>query len=671
MSFTDDKELQEYRDIMQPPEAVEFEDGFNWKAIAGAILLGFIVNPATDYLSLVIGNDANIGGAMKWVLVILFAEIAKRSFTQLKSQELYVLHFMSGAVLADPFTGYLFKQFMVQSEYVQGLGLAAELPSWAFPSAQSIQDAGQTILFNGAWMPVIALTMFSLIFSRFENYGLGYVLYRMVSDVEKLPFPFAPVNAAGIVALSTDRGAESNWRWRCFTIGGAIGIFWGIIFIGVPMVTEAILPKRVELIPLIFIDFTPEIGRVLPAVPFTIVLNLGAFLAGMIVPFWSVVGSFVGLVVTWIANPLLFEAGVLRSWVPGMSFVDTSFNNHIDFYLAFGLGLTLAVTFSNFFIFGATVLRNRMNLRGRELNHRKTFSEQLSEDWKVLVTNNKGRGDFSIFIALTIYFVTTFSWIALGVYLIGPTYPWLIMIFYAVVYTPLISYATAKLEGICGQAVNIPYLRELTIMMSGHAKADIWFAPMPISNMGPETVGFRVLELTGTKIKSQVKTILLTLPIIVIASLLTSEILWRMAPIPSSAYPWTEKMWEFQLRNMCVIYTATLEGGSQFIEAMNMEYAMWGAVSGSVLFALLSLLGLPVMLIYGAVWGLSQSNPGSLFCTMIGAALGRYYFKRKFKDMWLKYMVVIMAGFGCGMGVTSMIAMAFNVITRMLRPTLW
>jgi hypothetical protein len=245
------------------------------------------------------------------------------------------------------------------------------------------------------------------------------------------------------------------------------------------------------------------------------------------------------------------------------------------------------------------------------------------------------------------------------------------MIFYAVVYTPLISYATAKLEGICGQAVNIPYLRELTIMMSGHAKADIWFAPMPISNMGPETVGFRVLELTGTKIKSQVKTILLTLPIIVIASLLTSEILWRMAPIPSSAYPWTEKMWELQLRNMCVIYTATLEGGSQFIEAMNMEYAMWGAVSGSVLFALLSLLGLPVMLIYGAVWGLSQSNPGSLFCTMIGAALGRYYFKRKFKDMWLKYMVVIMAGFGCGMGVTSMIAMAFNVITRMLRPTLW
>ena len=97
MSFIDDKELNEYRNIMKPPKATRFEDGFSWKTVAGAIFLGFLVNPATDYLSLVIGNDANIGGAMKWVLVILFAEIAKRSFTSLRSQELYTLHFMAGA----------------------------------------------------------------------------------------------------------------------------------------------------------------------------------------------------------------------------------------------------------------------------------------------------------------------------------------------------------------------------------------------------------------------------------------------------------------------------------------------------------------------------------------------------------------------------------------------
>jgi len=76
-------------------------------------------------------------------------------------------------------------------------------------------------------------------------------------------------------------------------------------------------------------------------------------------------------------------------------------------------------------------------------------------------------------------------------------------------------------------------------------------------------------------------------------------------------------------------------------------------------------------LVYGAVWGLNQSNPGALFCTMAGACTAKFYFKRIYKDMWLKYMMVVMAGFGCGMGVTSMISMAFNVISRMLKPTLW
>jgi len=671
MGFADDKELKEYRDVMKPPDVDGFEDGFNWKAVVGALFLGFIVNPATDYLSLVIGNDAHLGGAMKWVMVIFFAEIAKRSFTKLKTQELYVLHYMVGAALADPFKGYLFKQFMAQSEYVQGLGLAAHLPSWAFPSTEAIQAAGRTLI-TEAWLPVIGITVFGMLVSRIDNYGLGYVLYRLASDVEKLPFPFAPMRAAGIVALAEGKEDEVSWRQRCFAIGGMMGVVWGIVYICVPMITQVLLPKRVELIPLIFIDFTPQIGKVLPAVPFNLVLNFGAFLSGMIVPWWGVVGSFVGLLITWMANPILQKMGVLSTWRPEMSFIDTVFVNNIDFYLSFGIGLTLAVTFSKLVISGSMSLKNLfVKPKDTELTHKESWWDGIKEGWRILITNNKARGDFSIFGAIAIYLGSTFSWIVLGYVLIGPRYPWMIMTFYALVYTPLISYATAKLEGVCGQAVNVPYLKELTILLTGYKGAKIWFAPMPIQNLGAETVGFRVLELTGTKIISQVKTLLLTVPIVIIASFATSEILWRMAPIPSAAYPWTERMWELQLRQRCIMLTSTLEGGSQFLEAIHFEYAGWGLVAGTTMFSVLSVLGLPVMLVFGAVWGLNQSNPGALFCTMAGACLAKFYFKRKYKDRWLKYMMVVMAGFGCGMGVTSMISMAFSVISRMLKPTLW
>ncbi len=670
MSFTDDKELKEYRDIMKPPEAEGFEDGYNWKAVAGALFLGFIVNPATDYLSLVVGNDASIGGSMKWVLIIFFSEIAKRSFSKLKTQELYVLHYMVGAALADPFSGYLFKQYMAQSEYVQGLGLAAELPAWAFPSAASIQEAGRT-LFTTAWLPITALTIFGMVVSRIDNYGLGYVLYRLASDVEKLPFPFAPMSAAGIVALSEGKDDKEKWRQRCFAIGGMLGVVWGIVYICVPMITQVLLPQRIELIPLVFIDFTPQVGSVLEAVPFNLVLNFGAFLSGMIVPWWGVVGSFIGLVITWIANPILQKTGVLSTWEPEMSFIDTIFVNNIDFYLSFGIGLTLAVTFSKLAISGSMTIKNLfIKPKKEETLHQKKWTESIKEGWKILITNNTARGDFSVFGAFGIYLASTFSWIVLGLYLIDG-YPWMILTFYALVYTPIISYATAKLEGVCGQAVNIPYLKELTILLTGHKGADIWFAPMPIQNLGAETVGFRVLELTGTKIISQIKTLALTLPIVVVASFFTSEILWRMAPIPSSAYPWTERMWELDLRNKCLMLTSTLEGGSQFLEAIHFEYTGWGLVAGLCTFTGLNALGLPIMLVFGAVWGLNQSNPGALFCTFAGACIAKFYFKKKYKDMWLKYMMVVMAGFGCGMGVTSMIAMSFNVISTMLKPTLW
>lgn len=670
MSWADDKELNEYRNIMKPPDISGFEDGFSWKTVVGALLLGFIVNPATDYLVLIIGNDAQIGDAMKWVLVILFAEIAKRSFTQLKSQELYTLHFMAGAVLADPFHGFLFKQYVAQSEYVQGLGLAADLPSWAFPSAASIEMHGRT-LFTEAWIPVVAITLFGVMISRIDNYGLGYVLYRMVNDVEKLPFPFAPVGAAGIVALSTDRGDETTWRWRCFSIGGVLGIVWGLLYICVPMISQAVLPKRIELIPMVFIDFTPQIGRVLPAVPFNLQIDFMAFLAGMIMPFWSVVGSFLGVVMTFIGNPILQHHGILSSWRPEMGFVDTMFTNHIDFYLAFGIGLTLAVTFSQFFVILAGWLKNLFLPRAKEVRHGPSMGERMRDTWRILVRGNAARGDFSIFVAIGIYVGSTAAWVLLGVYLIGDAYPWQIMVFYASVYTPLISYATAKLEGICGRAVTIPYLKEITILLTGYKGADIWFAPMPIQNLGSETVGFRVLELTGTKIKSQVKTLILVIPIILIASFFTSELLWRMAPVPSGAYPYTEMMWELKLRQFCLMITSTQEGGSQFLEAMNLDYALWGFGSGAFLFAALSMMGMPIMLIFGAVWGLAQSNPGAIFFTMLGAAARKLYFERKYKDMWLKYMTAIMAGFGCGMGLTSMISLSFNVISRMLSPTLW
>ena len=63
--YTQDKELEQYRSLMEPPE--HFEDGFTWKTVVGAVFLGMLIMPGSMYLSLVVGPEANMDTAARWV----------------------------------------------------------------------------------------------------------------------------------------------------------------------------------------------------------------------------------------------------------------------------------------------------------------------------------------------------------------------------------------------------------------------------------------------------------------------------------------------------------------------------------------------------------------------------------------------------------------------------
>ncbi|MCF7855517.1 MAG: hypothetical protein K9N51_12015 [Candidatus Pacebacteria bacterium] len=295
---------------------------------------------------------------------------------------------------------------------------------------------------------------------------------------------------------------------------------------------------------------------------------------------------------------------------------------------------------------------------------------RIKDGWKRLVTNNIERGDFSIFIALGIYACTSTLWISVSTYLI-PGFPWPFFVFYAAVYTPLLSYATAKLEGLCGQALTIPMVREATYILSGYNGVKIWFAPAPLYNYGVATVEFRIMELTGTKIWSQIKTQFITVPVVLVSMVLFSQLMWHMADVPSDAYPFAQKMWELRAKNLCLTYSATMEGGSLFMEAWKWRWFGWGLGMGTFAYVILSLFGLPTLLVFGLVRGLSQGSPSHVTFELIGALLGRFYFRRKFGDMWLKFSPVLLAGFSCGMGLIGMVAVSFTILTKMMAPLIY
>src|SRR6185436_5571015 len=98
--------------------------------------------------------------------------------------------------------------------------------------------------------------------------------------------------------------------------------------------SSAILSEPLGFFAFPFQDFTSNIEDFLPAVPIVIAFDLGLLISGMVLPFWAMVGSFAGLCVAIVMNPILYRSGVIRSWVPGLGAMRTIQANTLDFYFS-------------------------------------------------------------------------------------------------------------------------------------------------------------------------------------------------------------------------------------------------------------------------------------------------------------------------------------------------
>ncbi|MGH7213207.1 MAG: peptide transporter, partial [Tepidisphaeraceae bacterium] len=601
--------------------------------------------------------------------IILFIEVARRAFTTLKRPEIYVLYYMAGASLigSGPGAGLIWNQFIVQSESFKQMGLADKIPTWVTPSSPDV--LGLRTFFHPAWYTPIGLLILGMFLQRLDHFGLGYVMYRLTSDVEKLPFPMAPVGAQGITALADASGGQETWRWRVFSFGAMLGMVFAAVAYALPAISSAFLSEPISIFPIPFKDLTLNTEDFLPATPMMIAFDLGVVLAGMVLPFWAMVGSFAGMVLCMIANPVLYKTGILHHWAPGVDAITTINSNYLDFYLSFGLGLTAAIAVIGFWHVLAGLLR-----RKRAVDEQ----AQASVNWSALFRPPPGRGDISIWVALSIYFFSTVVSILTAYLLLknahennpfnSPVSTTLILVlcFYGFVYTPIISYVSARMEGIIGMSVQVPFVREATFILTGYQGAAIWFAPFPAHNYGAQTLYFRTTELTGTKITSMIKAEAFIFPVVLVATLVFSQFIWRIAPIPSAAFPFAAKMWEPFAFRQATIFSSTLPGGEHgpFYEAFSVLYIGVGLGLALLTYVTLSFFGLPVLLVYGVIRGMDQATPQVIVPQFIGALLGRYYFSKKFGTNWPQYRVVFFAGYGCGVGLVMMLSLGLVFMSK-------
>lgn len=665
-------EIDEYRKLVEPP--AEFKDGFGWTTVLGIFFCGLVMMPGGIYLGLMTG--AGIGSAASWVTVILFMEIARRALKPLSRQNLVLLLHAATVMMASnllfpggPFGQLVYRAYLVGSEAVRDSGMLGAFPSWFAPPPDSPAIVQRT-LFHHDWLVPISIVAFMAVISVVQRYTLGYFFFRLTSDVEQLPFPLAPVSALGATALSdiedtSDKGATeaAGKRRRVFSLGVVLGLVYGFLMVGVPALSALFLDKPFYLIPQPFVDATTTTESLLPATPFGVTLDLGVLFLGFVLPFWTVLGTFVAILITLILNPTLHYFGVLHTWQPGMDTVNTAFSNNIDFWLSFSIGSGLGLAAVSLF---NTIRDVRARVREMGPTKKRSGGKAL---WQ---PPREGRGDYPVWIALAVYAATAVAVVGLCLALL-PRTPGVVffLFFFAFAYSPFISYVNARLLGISGQGVEIPFVREGSFLLSGARGIGIWLAPVPLENHGWQAQSYRINELTGVRFWSLVKTELVVLPVLLTLSLLFWSFIWKADAVPSALFPWAQVNWELQAKNSVLLFSSTFvpaDGGvgsmadSQFMKAIHPGVIFGGFGSSVGLFALTSWTGLPTLFFYGLFRGLGQL-PHTMLLELAGALIARRWLHRRYgRQNFLQASPILLAGYLTGVGLIAMATIALRLI---------
>jgi len=667
------KKADSFYDSKFSIEAIQkepYEDGFTWKTILGALFIAFVMLPGLIFMGLMIGQD--MGTAAEWVTIILFVEIARRALIQLKKQELYILkytatqltHISGGLALGGGIFAHLvWNRYMKTSEAFKSFGIAHELPNWVAPFGDAVYNA----FFSVDWLPVIVVITLSMLLSKVTQLSLGFLIFKITADVEKLPFPMAPIHAEGAIALaetSQDKNTR-GYRQYCFSLGAIIGAGFGLFYVAIPILTGAFLKNPIQLIPIPFLDLTRTFENIIPSGTVGIDLNLALMFIGFVLPWKIVIGGFIGTVLFQIIlNPIFYHLGWITSWSPGKDAIETHLATTLDIYLSVGIGTAFAVFFVGVYGIIKAVLRYGKDKKEKASKDEPVEGLDIAAFWR----RDKERGDPPTWLLLGVWVLSAISYIILSDHLINSgvvaeeqfSIWWLVG--FAFGFTPLNSYINARMSGIAGQHAGIPFVTEGAIFASGYKGVSIWFAPIPNQNYGVMADLLKEVQLTRTKFTSIYKVELFVFPLLLLASFIFWSYVTGLGPIPSSDYPYVQKFWPYHAQMKALWASSLQEGDSLLLEAIKPGIIFLSLGLGVLFFGGFSLLGLSHQYIYGAIAALN-AYPHKYFFILLGAVLGRFVLSKIFgKEAWQNYTPILTVGFAAGVGLIGMFAIAINFL---------
>ena len=111
--------------------------------------------------------------------------------------------------------------------------------------------------------------------------------------------------------------------------------------------------------------------------------------------------------------------------------------------------------------------------------------------------------------------------------------------------------------------------------------------------------------------------------------------------------------------------SSTVQGGATWLlDSIKGSVIGWSAAGGLVTAGILALLKVPISFFYGIVGGIPML-PHMVFPMFFGALMGKFFFARRLGvKEWQRMTPLLLAGYGCGMGLAGAASVAIALIAK-------
>ncbi|MEM4918898.1 MAG: hypothetical protein QW518_06165 [Thermofilaceae archaeon] len=613
-------------------------------------MLILLLVPSNIYIALAGGV---FGVLSNYTLVLLFIYVSRFLGADLSKQEVYALFYaLSFQVFFSAYPliyrAYLRVGEVTNSFLIAGQPVAKLLPTWLAPPADSPIFALRTFFHPHMLVPLLIALTFTVLWLIAELSMILLTSYLFV-EVESLPFPFAQIDAT-YISMLTDRPAE--WLRGFLPMVGILFFVSTLIYL--PSVGIIVgLP-----VPAIgFYDFTPQITDYLPGGIIGVDFTPWAFFSGFMMPLDVTAAALVTSILVWtILNSLFVTHPFFRSFFPdwaqeyqkGMTFWMIWERSTLRIWAPIQMGAALGMSI-------LLVVRYRKEI-ARALTALARAGSAQAREYPPLP------------VLLAMFFVATGAASVLY-WMLMPGLPLYVIAAMVMGLGLLIPITNAYMTGKAGPSLGMPpyawqavVYSMIDVLPPSTRVAALLFGPPMVGGMtGGGVQAIKVASLVGARPMDLVKIIVISFVIGTIVNILVLDAMWKLAPIPSMAYPSTVGMRD-QSAYDCVVMSGVLP--------LKPEVILPSTGFFLLLFAALESMNIVFhwpLSIAGVMMGLT-TNPGTAIMRFISSLLASYIVPkligRERAARWSGFKGVVASGALLGDGLASSIFTLIGLIGR-------